>query len=488
LELCNADGFYYDRVDYDIVSYLGNFGGIDFYSGDEKYYLGGSLQSTIAGLPLALLTQTLETCDTTITNLLPQFDVKIRTTTPTPTISNTPTITPTLTSTPTQTSSMTPTPTGTSGATPTVTSSPTATPTASNTPTPSITPSMTATATMTPTPSLTPVLCNCIEAITYDPFGCTIEYMNCEGNTAYYVIPGSDVGLEFSFCGSLPVIIVGTGVALDTGVPCVGGACPPPPSPTTTNTPSMTPSMTSTPSMTPTNTASPTNTPSQTATRTSTPTPTLTPVLCNCIEAITFDPNGMTVEYMDCFGATQQYVIPGSDVGLEFSFCGSLPVIIAGTGSAIDTGNACIGGSCPPPPSATPTSTPSMTPTNTATPTNTPTISPSVSGLCLRVDTNMSLDITITNILVNGVVPSVVGGVWPNTPGNGTDLSVALSPGTYDIDITYTLSVSGQQINLVDSAANYQCQTLSSSGSFTFTGVVMNNTTCAIITAADGIC
>jgi len=166
LDLCNADGFYYDRIDYDIVSYLGNFGGIDFYSGDEKFYLSGVLQSNNPGLPLALITQTLETCDTTITNLLPQFDVKIRTTTPTPTASNTPTITPTFTSTPTQTSTMTPSPTGTSGATPTVTATQTLTPTASNTPTPSVTPSMTATQTMTPTPTLTPVLCNCIEAYT----------------------------------------------------------------------------------------------------------------------------------------------------------------------------------------------------------------------------------------------------------------------------------------------------------------------------------
>jgi hypothetical protein len=490
LDLCNADGFYYDRIDYDIVSYLGNFGGIDFYSGDEKFYLSGVLQSNNPGLPLALITQTLETCNTTITNLLPQFDVKIRTTTPTPTASNTPTITPTFTSTPTQTSTMTPSPTGTSGATPTVTATQTLTPTASNTPTPSVTPSMTATQTMTPTPTLTPAPCNCIEAYTFDPLGCTIEYTDCNNNTAYYVIPGSDVGLEFSFCGSLPMVIIGTGVALDTGNACIGGACPPPPSATPTTTPSVTPTMTATPSVTPTNTASPSQTPSQTATRTSTPTPTLTPVPCNCIEAITYDPNGMTVEYLDCFGVTQQYVIPGEDVGLQFSFCGSLPTIIAGTGVAIDTGNACVGGSCPPPPSPTMTSTPSMTPTNTATPTMTMTPTPT-SGTCTCIDiiTNISLDIQITNVTVNGVSATYVGGQpLPNTGGNGTNLCTT-NTGTVDVEVFYSAGVAGQNITLVDSnSITYCINTSVGSNSYNFTGIELNGSQCVTILASDGTC
>lgn len=131
--------------------------------------------------------------------------------TPTPSITPSPTVTPGLSPSPTRT------------VTPTLTPSPTVTPTPGLSPTP--TPSVTAT--LTQTPSRTPAICQCIEAQTFDPAGFTIGYYDCNGVAAQYVIPGTDIGLQFSFCGSGPLTtIAGSGVALETGINCVGGACP----------------------------------------------------------------------------------------------------------------------------------------------------------------------------------------------------------------------------------------------------------------------
>lgn len=120
-----------------------------------------------------------------------------------------------------ETPALTPTPTPTPGLSP----SPTPTTTLTNTPTP--TPSVTIGLTPTPTPSSTPGICNCIEAITYDPAGFTIGYYDCNKNPAQYVIPGVDVGLYFQFCGTGPLTTIsGSGIVADTGAPCVGGSCP----------------------------------------------------------------------------------------------------------------------------------------------------------------------------------------------------------------------------------------------------------------------
>jgi hypothetical protein len=118
--------------------------------------------------------------------------------------------------------------------------------------------------------------------------------------------------------------------------------------PVVTPTPSVTPGLspTPTPSITPSFTPSPTQT--QTPGLSPTPTPSVTRAICNCIEAVTYDPAGFTIGYYDCNGLPAQYVIPGSDVGLQFSFCGSGPLTtISGSGVAIESSNACIGGGCP---------------------------------------------------------------------------------------------------------------------------------------------
>jgi hypothetical protein len=114
-----------------------------------------------------------------------------------------------------------PTPTATIGTTPT----PTPSITVSQTPT--MTPTSTIGTTPTPTPSVTPATCNCIEAQTFDTNGFSFYYYDCSGVQQVFSIPGVDVGLYFNFCGSGPFnTISGSGVVVDTSVPCVGGNCP----------------------------------------------------------------------------------------------------------------------------------------------------------------------------------------------------------------------------------------------------------------------
>jgi hypothetical protein len=114
---------------------------------------------------------------------------------------------------------------------------------------------------------------------------------------------------------------------------------------------------------------------------------------------------------------------------------------------------------------------------------------PCITNLCIDITTNNSLDIAITQVIVDGLIASVTGGVMPNTPGNGTNLEVTLSAGTYDVVITYSCSVSGQRIEIVSPLTGYACQnTLTGSGSLTFTGVGFSSLNCLQITAQDGTC
>lgn len=131
----------------------------------------------------------------------------------------------------------------------------------------------------------------------------------------------------------------------------------------------------------------------------------------------------------------------------------------------------------------TPTNTPSGTPTSTPTPTPTSTV------LNIDVITNSSLDITLTNITVNGNIASVSGGVWPNTSGNGASLYVNIPSGTYDVVISYSAGVSGQHIEITSPLTGYECQNTGvGSGSLTFTGVGLSSSTPLTVQAADGTC
>jgi hypothetical protein len=165
LGLCNAlAGYYYDRIDYQVISFDGIIGGIPTYTITERYYLNNVLVDTITLSQLSIVDQTVETCSVNIGGIFPEFRVQIPVT-PTPSV--TPTITPTIT----QTMTQTPSPTATFGLTP------------SQTQTPSYTPSQTVTQTMTqsPTPS------TCLDF--------NISYLcNTESNDATVYVSGFTCG------------------------------------------------------------------------------------------------------------------------------------------------------------------------------------------------------------------------------------------------------------------------------------------------------
>ena len=108
----------------------------------------------------------------------------------------------------------------------------------------------------------------------------------------------------------------------------------------------------------------------------------------------------------------------------------------------------------------------------------------------ILIGTNNSLDISLnlSNITVNGVNVVNVSGIDPNQPGNGASVQTS-QIGTYAITMTYSCSISGQNISLVDSAFNYQCiNTSTGFNSITFFGVVINTSVDLLLTCADGTC
>ena len=314
--------------------------------------------------------------------------------------------------------------------------------------------------------------------------------------------------------------------------------------PTMTSTPTQTPTLTRTPTVTPTTTptstfaSTPTQTPSRTSTltptNTTTPTrtPTTTPTLTVCPEtnncmAITV--TGATeeffpsIQYNNCFGTLINEVFTTNGTRYRcIQFTMGVPQIFSYTGMEEPTifgGNCntfeCPGGVVPltptPTPTLTQTNTPSNTTTQTSTPsatigatptntqtqtntptqtqTNTPTPSITPSGTTANIDiTNGSLDISISEVYVNAVLTSVVGGTMPNTTGNGTGLSTT-QVGVYDIVIFYSSGVAGQKITLTDSDNVSTCQnTLTGGNSMTFTGVKVATYQNVLIEAADGTC
>ena len=108
--------------------------------------------------------------------------------------------------------------------------------------------------------------------------------------------------------------------------------------------------------------------------------------------------------------------------------------------------------------------------------------------LCINVETNNSLDVSLTDIVVNGY-SATPSGLWPNTPGNGASLTVPLPEGTYDVTIYHSCSVPGQRVSILDSNSFNQCQPISTgASSTTFFNVVMNNEQCLSVVAEDGAC
>jgi hypothetical protein len=122
-------------------------------------------------------------------------------------------------------------------------------------------------------------------------------------------------------------------------------------------------------------------------------------------------------------------------------------------------------------------------------PSTTSTTTTTTTTLVGNIDiTNGSLDVTISNVNFNGVDATYVGGVYPNTTGNGTSLYTA-EIGTYTMLVFRSNTVAGQHITVTDSNGTPQCIFFSNgSQNETYTNVVYDGVTNIQIDAQDGAC
>lgn len=135
--------------------------------------------------------------------------------------------------------------------------------------------------------------------------------------------------------------------------------------------------------------------------------------------------------------------------------------------------------------SSTSTTTTSTSTSTSSTTTTTTTMEP-LAGI--DVSTNISDDVAINSISVNGIAATLVGGVLPNTPGNGAFLETN-QIGTYDVTVNCTSSLGGQRIQLTGSDGTPFCEVLSpGTGNVIFLGVVVNTSVNVLIEASVGSC
>ena len=287
------------------------------------------------------------------------------------------------------------------------------------------------------------------------------------------------------------------------------------------------------PTPTPTQTPTVSLTPSITPTISVTPSPTETLQCEKCMSySITASENGLW-DWLDCDGILRDvFLLNGETYFITCQSGGAKENSLSGSGSYVPvqvcyticpsptptetlvttpTTTPSQTPTIPPTPTTTPTNTqtpsqtatipptPTTTPTPSITPSNTPTISvtPSptpTSGCCASyiTITNGSLDIVISDVYINGVLATYVSGVYPNTTGNGTTLLVPCSvtvPGTYTLSFTRSNSVSGQHITVTDSDSVTTCQYFGSGSSeVSFANVYITCENAILIDAQDGSC
>jgi hypothetical protein len=127
------------------------------------------------------------------------------------------------------------------------------------------------------------------------------------------------------------------------------------------------------------------------------------------------------------------------------------------------------------------------TTTTAATTTTTTTTGPSV--VDIYINTISSLDIGITDMRINGVSVTYVGGSnFPLAAGdNGSFTST--ETGVQDVEIDYTTSIPGQNITFMDSNLTVTCiGTIGSNGTMGISFAQITSGTTIYVTAADGAC
>jgi len=135
-------------------------------------------------------------------------------------------------------------------------------------------------------------------------------------------------------------------------------------------------------------------------------------------------------------------------------------------------------------PCATTTSTTTVAPTSTTTST---TAAPS--SLDISINTVLALDIGITDMRINGVSVTHIGG--PNFPlaagDNGSFSST--QTGTQTVEIDYTTSIPGQHIIFTDSSIVQTClATNGTGGTMTISSATITAGTTIYVAAEDGAC
>ena len=152
-------------------------------------------------------------------------------------------------------------------------------------------------------------------------------------------------------------------------------------------------------------------------------------------------------------------------------------------------------GTCPT--TTTTTTTTTLAPTTTTTTTTTTTEAPTtttttttttVANPDLQVN-NASLDITVSNVSVNGVTATPITGSYPIPAGDTRQLDTT-QIGTFDITVTWSSSISGQNISVTDSNGTVQCQAAGNGSNITLTfpNCVVDGVTTVLIDPADGNC
>jgi uncharacterized delta-60 repeat protein len=369
--------------------------------------------------------------------------------------------------------------------------SPTQTPTRTPTATPSITPTNTQTNTPSPT-------CACVKYELSTSFTNPVyTYTDCDGT-----IRNIQIGFfsTFDICS----LDVPTG-GFSTFLGCCDVVPTPPPTNTQTRTPTNTPTntQTNTPTAsigaTPTNTSTPSATPTLTPTNTITSTPTET-IVATPTTTTTMTPTPSATPTCDCLCYTTTYETIPEDLQVRWRDCETGTITTQDISTLLQRDNndgtftsfLCVeqGSSYETPicvldgmeVTCDPLTWIENGPCCDSIDCDIPL------ELCITIPTNGSLDITITDVYVNGIQATPIG-TWPNTPGNGANLTVALPAGTYSVEIFHSASVSGQKVSVIGSDSTLQCSPVSTgSSSTTFSSVAMDNIQCLEILVEDGAC
>jgi hypothetical protein len=412
-----------------------------------------------------------------------------------------------------------PLPTTTSTTTSTTTAGPTTTTTTTAAPTTTTTSTTTTTTTYSPDP------CVCV-MVNLTSAGGEVATFNCFGANENYVYSTSGIKyLCAAVIGGLlqAEIVSGTGTIEQVGN-CKTGTCPPPTTTTTTAAPTTTTTTTAAPTTTTTTTAAPTTTTTTTAAPTTTTTTTAAPTTTTTstttttttlpgitlsanpgcsggegtgtITANGFSGGSESFEYIAISSTSNSDALSRLDNSATRTFLGGATeftyTMLANATYYVaimdDLGNKGVSSgavvNCV---TTTTTTTSTTTTTTTAAPTTTTTSTTTTTttlGYALVDIANDTAGTDITNITINGV--QVDGAVFPIVAGDGASASTTQTGSSRSIIVSYT-NISGDSVEVIDTASNVTCISATST-SRAFNAQVVADGGTLTIAMFDGTC